>query len=135
MATITTPKITSHAGRRWWRQVLLGCGVVAPVWWVAMDVVGSLRYEGYSYIDQTISELSAEGAPTRIFMTVLSGIPYAVLLIAFGMGIWITADGRRAEPVQATEHTGVPLPEGAAIVVLADLCKISLQRDVGEETN
>src|SRR5690242_7671015 len=52
MATITTPKITSHAGHSWWRQVLLGCGVVAPVWWVAMDVVGSLRYEGYSYIDQ-----------------------------------------------------------------------------------
>ncbi len=42
-------------------KVLLGCGVVASAWWVAMDVVGSLRYPGYSYVDYTISELSAEG--------------------------------------------------------------------------
>ncbi|MBX6342860.1 MAG: DUF998 domain-containing protein, partial [Thermomicrobiaceae bacterium] len=61
-------------------RVLLACGIVGPVWWVAWDVVGSLRYPGYSYLDQTISELSAEGAPTRTFMLVLSGIPYAALL-------------------------------------------------------
>src|SRR5512133_3960079 len=70
MATITIPTMAPHAGRRWRRRVLLGCGIVAPAWWVIMDVVGSLRYPGYSYIDQTISELSAEGAPTRAFMTV-----------------------------------------------------------------
>jgi hypothetical protein len=75
---------------------LLGCGIVAPAWWVAMDVVGSLRYPGYSYVDQTISELSAEGAPTRIFMTVFSGIPYTILLIAFGVGIWRVAGESRA---------------------------------------
>jgi hypothetical protein len=71
-----------------------------------MDVVGSLRYAGYSYIDQTISELGAEGAPTRAFMTVLSGIPYAVLMIAFGMGIWITAGGRRAQRITAAVLIG-----------------------------
>jgi hypothetical protein len=106
MATITTKMIAPHAGRRWWQRVLLGCGMVAPAWWVAMDVIGSLRYPGYSYIDQTISELSAEGAPTRAFMTVLSGIPYAVLMIAFGMGIWITAGGRRAQRITAAVVIG-----------------------------
>ena len=54
MAMITTPKMAPRAGRRWWRRVLLGCGMVAPAWWGAMDVVGSLRYPGYNYIDQTI---------------------------------------------------------------------------------
>ena len=106
MATITTTKMAPHAGRRWWRQVLLGCGMVAPAWWAAMDVVGSLRYPGYSYINQTISELGAEGAPTRAFMTVLSGIPYTVLMIAFGMGIWITAGGRRAQRITAAVLIG-----------------------------
>jgi hypothetical protein len=101
MAAITTTKLAPHARRRWWPQVLLGCGIVASVWWVAMDVVGSLRYPGYSYIDQTISELGAEGAPTRAFMTVLSGIPYAMLMITFGVGIWITAGGRRAQRITA----------------------------------
>jgi hypothetical protein len=85
-----------QAEHRRWRQVLLGCGIVAPAWWVAMDVVGSLRYPGYSYVDQTISELSAEGAPTRAFMTVLSLLPYVVLMIAFGLGVWRAAGGRRA---------------------------------------
>jgi hypothetical protein len=106
VATITTTKLAPHAGRRWWRLVLLGCGIVAPAWWIIMDVVGSLRYPDYSYVDQTISELGAEGAPTRAFMTVLSGIPYAVLMIAFGIGIWITAGGRRAQRITAAVLIG-----------------------------
>jgi hypothetical protein len=83
------------------RKILLGCGVLAAVWWVAMDVVGSLRYPGYSYVDQTISELSAEGAPTKTFMLLASGIPYVVLMGAFAAGIWLTAGGRRAQRVTA----------------------------------
>jgi hypothetical protein len=76
------------------RQALLGCGVIAPVVWVTLDVIGSLRYPGYSYLDQTISELSAQGAPTRNFMLAFSGTPYAVLLVAFGAGVWRTAGSR-----------------------------------------
>lgn len=87
-------------------KVLLACGVIGPVWWVAMDVVGSLRYEGYSHTDQTISELSAEGAPTRVFMMVLSGIPYAVLMTAFGVGFWRAAGGRRAGRIAAALLVG-----------------------------
>ncbi len=76
------------------RRVLLVCGIAAAVWWVAIDVVGSFRYPGYSYVDQTISELSAIGAPTRTFMMTVSGIPYAVLMIAFGVGIWLVTGVR-----------------------------------------
>ena len=78
------------------RKVLLGCGIVAPAWWVTLDVIGSLRYPGYSYIDQTISELSAQSAPTRNFMLDFSGTPYAALLVAFGIGVWRSAGGRVA---------------------------------------
>lgn len=100
---VTLPRSLRHTAERHPRlgKLLLGCGVVASAWWVAMDVVGSLRYEGYSYLDQTISELGAEGAPTRVFIAVLSGIPYAVLLIAFGVGIWLAAGERRAGRVTA----------------------------------
>lgn len=76
------------------RRVLLVCGIAAAVWWVAIDVVGSFRYPGYSYVDQTISELSAIGAPTRTFMMTVSGIPYAVLMIAFGVGVWLVTGVR-----------------------------------------
>jgi hypothetical protein len=78
------------------KKALLGCGIVGAAWWVGMDIVGSLRYPGYSYVDQTISELSAQGAPTRTFMLVLSSIPYTVLMTAFGVGIWLAAGGGRA---------------------------------------
>jgi hypothetical protein len=78
------------------RTFLLGCGIAAAAWFVAMDIVGSQRYPGYSYVDQTISELSAEGAPTRNFTLIASAIPYGVLLSAFGVGVWKAADGRRA---------------------------------------
>ena len=39
-----------------------------------------------------------------------------------------------AESVQAIERSELPLPEGAAVLVFADLLEIALQRDVREET-
>lgn len=81
------------------RKALLSCGIVGSVWWVALDVIGSLRYPGYSYVDYSISELSAQGAPTRLFMTLVSGVPYAVLMTAFGVGIWATSGANRAQRV------------------------------------
>lgn len=92
-------------GRPWLTRVVLACGIAAPTWWVAMDIVGSLRYPGYSYVDQTISELSAEGAPTRSLM-LLSGIPYVTLLIVFATGVWRIADGRRAQRITAAVLAG-----------------------------
>jgi hypothetical protein len=71
-----------------------------------MDVVGSLRYAGYSYVDQTISELSAQGAPTRVLMVILSGIPYAVLMTAFGVGVWQAAGGKHAGRMTAALIVG-----------------------------
>jgi hypothetical protein len=46
MPTITNTRMAPQTRRRWWRQIVLGCGMVAPAWWVAMAIVGSLRYPG-----------------------------------------------------------------------------------------
>lgn len=78
------------------RKILLGSGAAASAWYVAMDVVGSLRYEGYSYRDQTISELAASGAPTRTFMVLANGIPYSLLMGAFAEGVWTSIGETRA---------------------------------------
>jgi hypothetical protein len=84
----------SSAGRRDrpFRKVLLACGVVSSVLYIAADVLASLRYQGYSYVDQTFSELLAAGAPTRPLMIVLAGIGYTTLVTDFGVGVW-TAGG------------------------------------------
>lgn len=62
--------------------------------YIAMDVVASLRYDGYSYKDQTISELSAIGAPTRNLWLVFSAA-YAVLVFAFALGVLLIAGKRK----------------------------------------
>ena len=53
-----------------------------------------MLWEGYSFTSQAISELSAIGAPTRPFVVTL-GIIYDVLLIAFGLCVWVIAAGQR----------------------------------------
>src|SRR5918993_598243 len=78
------------------RKILLGCGIVSSVLYIVTDVLGTLRYEGYSYADQTFSELTAQGAPTRPLMVALNGIPYTLLVAAFAVGIWTTAGPKRA---------------------------------------
>jgi hypothetical protein len=59
-----------------------------------------LLYDGYSYSDQTVSELSAIGAPMRTFWLV-GGVFYAVLEIGFALGVWQSAGRMRALRVVA----------------------------------
>jgi hypothetical protein len=88
------------------RKVLLGCGIVSSVLYVVTDIMGALRYPGYSYADQWFSELTAQGAPTRPLMVALNGIPYTVLVTAFGVGLWKTAGRQRAARVTAALLVG-----------------------------
>ncbi len=73
---------------------MLGAGMIAPVIYIAGDILASARYEDYSYVDHTISELNAVGAPTRP-LTIAVGLVVYALLIAFGAGIWSAAADRR----------------------------------------
>jgi hypothetical protein len=78
-----------------WRQVLLTCGILAPVLYVAMTLFVGLLWEGYSVVSRVPSELSAIGAPTRPLWMWL-GMVYAVLMIAFGWIVWTSAPPNRA---------------------------------------
>lgn len=77
------------------RKILLACGVFASLLYVGTDILAAMRYEGYSYISQTVSETFAIGAPTRPLI-VLRGLAYGVLVTAFGVGVWRSANGNRA---------------------------------------
>lgn len=79
------------------RRVLLVCGVLASVLYVAMNVFIPLQWQGYSFASQVISELSAIDAPTRSLWVPL-GIAYSVLMIAFGWGVWVS--GRDNRPLR-----------------------------------
>jgi hypothetical protein len=68
------------------RKVLVSCGIISAVLYVAMNVVAALLWDGYSSAAQTVSELSAIDAPTRQ-LWILLAVPYSLLVIAFGWGI------------------------------------------------
>jgi len=53
------------------RKVLLVGGIVSSLLYVAITILGALRFEGYSSISQTVRELSAIGAPSRPLMVPL----------------------------------------------------------------
>ena len=55
------------------------------------DLASGLLYDGYSYRDQWISELTAFGSPVRPLM-VTAILLHGLLLAAFGVGIWRSAD-------------------------------------------
>ena len=76
------------------RQVLLACGVLSSLLYLAMNVFVPMQYEGYSWVSQTVSELSAVGAPTRPLWVSLA-ILYSLLLAAFGGGVWKSAGRSR----------------------------------------
>jgi hypothetical protein len=77
------------------RKSLLVCGILSSLLYVAMTIFVAMQWEGYSSASQTISELSAIGAPTRSLWAVPGAI-YTVLVTAFGWGVWKSAGRSRA---------------------------------------
>jgi Protein of unknown function (DUF998) len=76
------------------RKIMLICGIGSSVLYVAMNIFVPLRYEGYNFATQTISEISAIGAPTRTVWVWL-GIAYTLLMAAFGWGILKSSNENR----------------------------------------
>jgi hypothetical protein len=76
------------------RKILLLCGLLSSVLYVAMNIFVPMQWQGYSAASQAVSELSAIDAPTRPLWVSL-GIAYTLLLTAFGWGIWRSAEASR----------------------------------------
>ena len=79
------------------RRVLLACGLLSSVLYVAMNVAVPMQWPDYDWTSQAVSELSAIGAPTRALWVPL-GMAYALLVIAFGLGV--SSSGARSESLR-----------------------------------
>ncbi|MDP4147959.1 MAG: DUF998 domain-containing protein [Bacteroidota bacterium] len=77
------------------RKFLLICGILSSLLYVAINILVPMHWTSYSSLSQTVSELSAVGAPTRSLWLWVSA-PYTILVIAFSWGVWKSAYGNRS---------------------------------------
>ena len=77
------------------RKFLLICGIASSLLYVAVTAYVPTQWASYSSLSQTISELSAIGAPTRSLWVRLVW-PYTLLTLAFAFGVWMSAGSNRA---------------------------------------
>ena len=77
------------------RKVLLFCGILSSLLYIAMNIFVPMLNANYNPASQTVSELSAVGAPTRALWIAL-GLIYTLLIIAFGWGAWQSAAGNKS---------------------------------------
>jgi hypothetical protein len=111
------------------RKFLLICGVLASLLYIGTDILLAMHWEGYSYASQTISELSAIGAPTRplwIAMTFL----FNPLLIVFGIGVWRSAGEKRTLRI-----TGILLAIWGALGFVWLFFPMHLRGSIGSATD
>ena len=76
-------------------KALLVAGIAAVGVYAVGDLLSGLLYEGYSFKDQVISELTALGSPVRPLM-LAAMTAYGLLVAAFGVGIWRSAGRSRS---------------------------------------
>lgn len=76
------------------RKTLVVCGILSSMLYAVMTAFIATLWPDYSSASQTISELSAIGAPTRSLWLLPAAI-YTILVAAFGWGVWKSAGRSR----------------------------------------
>ena len=76
------------------QKVLLLSGLASSLVYAAVNVFVPMTWAEYSIANQTVSELSAIGAPTRVLWIGLV-VPYIVLFAVFGWGVLKSAGANR----------------------------------------
>jgi len=69
---------------------------LAALEYIGWHELAALRWEGYSRISNAISELHFTGTPTKSLLDPWQGWADSALLAAFGIGIWLSAQGSRS---------------------------------------
>ena len=62
------------------------CGIISPILYLIMVIIGGALIPGYSHITETVSELLVAGAPNRPLLATLM-ISSSVLGILFPIGL------------------------------------------------
>jgi hypothetical membrane protein len=99
------------------QRTLYWCGLVAPLLFVFMTILGGALRPGYSHIEDTVSELMSPGSPNRVLLSVIF-TAYALLLICFGVGL-LRFVGTSAQPARTAAL-------GAWLFIAAGVINVSI---------
>jgi len=77
------------------KENLLICGILSTLLYVVATILGAIRWEEYDSFSQSVSELIAINAPSASLVIPLFLI-YSLLVFAFGIGVWLSSENRRA---------------------------------------
>jgi len=93
------------------------CGVIAPLLFVFMAILGGAIRPGYSHIANTVSELLSPGSPNRLFLSIIF-TAYALLMALFGIGILLF--------IRRTEQSAPIGIIGASMFIAAGLINVAI---------
>jgi hypothetical protein len=79
---------------------LLICGILSTILYVIATILGAMKWSEYDSFSQSVSELIAVNAPSASIVIPLFLI-YSLLVFAFGIGIWLSAENKKAIRVVA----------------------------------
>jgi hypothetical protein len=74
---------------------LLFCGILSTILYVITTILGAIKWKEYDSFSQSVSELIAVNAPSASLVIPLFLI-YSLLVFAFGIGIWLSAENKKA---------------------------------------
>lgn len=94
--TPTQPPPSTTKTRDGLRKLLLACGPLSALVYIGWHELAAVQWEGYSRISNAISELHFTGTPTKSLLDPWQGWVDSALLAAFGIGIWLSAQGSRS---------------------------------------
>ena len=91
-------------------KFLFVCGILIPIIYVFMYILGGALRPGYSHISDSVSELLSPGAPNRLLLSIID-IIYALLHILFGIGV--------LQFIRESEHNALIDIIGAWMIIAA----------------
>lgn len=97
------------------QKILYFCGMLVPIIYTGMYVLGGALRPGYSQISDSVSELLSPGAPNKKLLDVIN-ITFAVLYMIFGIGVF--------NFVMASEHNVLVGRIGAGMIIAVGIASL-----------
>ena len=91
------------------RNLLYLCGMLHPLLYVFMYILGGALRPGYSQISDSVSELLSPGAPNKSVLGLIQAV-YALVLVLFGIGVLLF--------VRESEHSAAIGSIGAGMIIV-----------------